>query len=196
MPGKKAPEAVRREQILQAALRVALRDRLDRLTIRSVAAEAGISPGLVFFHFTNKATLLVALLEWLLEVTVVAEVGADILAHPTPADRLLALLGQEFERLLVKRERLELFFDYWVLGDRSPEIRALIRGALDRYRETFQPFTTAIISADPVRFAGVNPDGLTLLVISVIQGCAIQAIKNPEHFELDLIMATVRELVV
>ncbi len=42
MPGKKASEESRREQIVQAAFRVAMRDGLEQLTIRQVAAEAGL----------------------------------------------------------------------------------------------------------------------------------------------------------
>jgi AcrR family transcriptional regulator len=78
MPGRKAPEEQRREEILRAAYRVAARERLAGLTGRAVAAEAGVSSGLVFFHFGDRDGLLVALLEWLLEVTVVGpELHAD-----------------------------------------------------------------------------------------------------------------------
>ena len=43
MPGQKASEAERRAQILRAAYDVAFRDGLDAVTVRIVAAEAGLS---------------------------------------------------------------------------------------------------------------------------------------------------------
>ena len=60
MPGKKASEAERREQILTAAHHVALRQGIDGLTVRAVAARARLSHGLVLFHFKRKDQLVAA----------------------------------------------------------------------------------------------------------------------------------------
>jgi AcrR family transcriptional regulator len=179
MPGKRAPEDERRAQIRRAALRVALRDRLDRLTIRAVAQEAGISTGLVFFHYTNKEALLVDMLEWLTATIIVAEVSADILAQPTPSAQLLALLRQELSRVEQQRARLELFFDYWVLGSRDPAMRDLISRALDRYRATFLPLVEAVLASHPTLHQRITADGIVALATSMIQGWTIQMIKSP-----------------
>ena len=66
MPGPKVPEDQRREEVLAAAYRVATRDRLGGLTTRAVAKEAGVSNGLVFFHFVSREGLVLALLDRLL----------------------------------------------------------------------------------------------------------------------------------
>jgi AcrR family transcriptional regulator len=63
MPGQKAAEADRQEQILAAAMDVATRHGLEGLTIRRVASEAGLSHGLVRFRFKSKAELLATLLD-------------------------------------------------------------------------------------------------------------------------------------
>ncbi|NUQ19798.1 MAG: TetR family transcriptional regulator, partial [Gemmatimonadaceae bacterium] len=49
----RAPAERRREDILRAAFAVAARDRLDGVSARAVAAEAGVSAGLVFFYFES-----------------------------------------------------------------------------------------------------------------------------------------------
>lgn len=194
MPGKRASEDERRTQILRAALKVASRDRLDSLTIRNVATEAGISPGLVFFHFKNKDILLVELLEWLLERILVAEVGPDILAHEQPVDRLLTLIGQEIQRVGVQRVRLSLFFDYWVLGGRDPAIQQLIRAALDRYRTTFHPLAADVLAQAPARYANLTPDGLSMLIASMIQGYTIQTVTETSHTEMEPLMEAIAGL--
>jgi len=80
VPGRKVPEAQRREQLLAAAYLVAVRDGLDQVTARRVADEAGASPGLVFFHFGSKDGLLLACISRaraeLLEVTTTAAATA------------------------------------------------------------------------------------------------------------------------
>ena len=54
MPGSKAPEEERRRQILAAAYRVASDEGLAETTILQVAAAAGVSPGLIMFHFKSR----------------------------------------------------------------------------------------------------------------------------------------------
>ncbi len=194
MPGKRASEAERHKQILRAALQVATRDRLDRLTIRSVAQEAGISPGLVLFHFQTKEALLRSLLAWLLRVALIAEIGQDIRELPTPAERLLALMQQELKQLHRMHSRLELFFDFWVLGSRDAEMRAMMRQAFDGYRAAFMPLAAEVIAAAPHRYINTTPEGLATLVVSVIQGCAVQIIKDPHHLNVEPMVATIYQL--
>jgi AcrR family transcriptional regulator len=69
MPGRKAAEATRREQILKAAYEVAVRRGIDGLTVRAVAARARLSHGLLLFHFKRKDQLGLALLDRVLAMT-------------------------------------------------------------------------------------------------------------------------------
>lgn len=52
------PVAERREQLIEAALTVASRDGIDAATVRAVAAEAGVSLGVVHYCFQDKDELL------------------------------------------------------------------------------------------------------------------------------------------
>ena len=184
MPGTKAPERARREQILRAAYEVAAREGLDGTTIIRVAAVAGLSPGLVIFHFTTKRQLLLALLDWLLATTTVLHVGEDIASLASPLDRLVALLRQEMDRLSREPQRIRLTFDYWTAGIRDAEVRARLRAEFARYREAFRPLAAAVLRAEPERFAGVTPDGLAAVAVSFIKGCAVQSMIDPEHFDI------------
>jgi AcrR family transcriptional regulator len=184
MPGTKAPESARREQILRAAYEVAAREGLDGTTVIRVAAEAGLSPGLVLFHFKTKRQLLLALLDWLLATTTVLHVGEDIARLESPLDRLVALLRQEMDRLSREPLRIRLTFDFWTAGIRDPEVRARLRAEFARYREAFRPLAAAVLRAEPERFAGVTPDGLAAVAVSFIKGCAVQSMIDPERFDI------------
>lgn len=196
MPGRKAPEEQRREEILRAAYAVAARDGLAGITARSVAARAQVSPGLVFFHFKTIDALLVALLDWLLDRTIgggEADVLVDTIDDPTT--RMLAIVRRDLERLPRQRGRVELFVEYWVLGTRDPAVRRKIRAALDRYRRALLPTAQAVVSADPARYHGVGAEGLAAVVASFIEGCALQAVMDPTHFDVGASMATLAALV-
>src|SRR5512132_1510953 len=99
MPRRRAPGSVRRSQIIAAAYSIAAARGLDGLTVRRVAAKAGVSTGLVLFHFETKEHLVIALLDWLLETTTVLHVGDEIARIASPLERLVGLLRQEMDRL-------------------------------------------------------------------------------------------------
>ncbi|HUE95028.1 MAG TPA: TetR/AcrR family transcriptional regulator [Longimicrobiaceae bacterium] len=195
MAGKPAPEAARREQILQAAFEVAGRAGIGGVTVRAVAAEAGFSHALVLFYFGKKEYLLRELLDWLLANTSVLDVSEDIAHFPSALDRLHALLQQEMVRVAREPRHTRLFFEYWALGTRHAAIRVRIAEELERYRAAFRVNIEGLFLAEPVTFAGITADGLAAVAVSWIQGCAVQAMIDPEHFDTDEYLAAVRGIV-
>ena len=202
MPGRKEPEEERRDAILRAAYVVATRERLGGVTARAVAAEAGVSSGLVFFYFESIDNLLVALLDWMLERTIVAPERDQASAErelagvdADPATHLVATVAAALRRLPRHRDRVELFFDYWVLGTRHPAVRRKIRRALAGYRESYVAGAQAVIDADPERYAGTSADALADVIASFLYGCSMQLVTNPAQFDADRTLAALDALV-
>ena len=185
MPGTRAPEAERRQQIILAAYEVAAQEGLDGTTVLQVAAAANLSPGLVLFHFKSKRGLLLELLSWLVATTTVLPVGGEIERLSSPHDQLVALLRQEIHRLSSEPLRMRLMFDFWTEGIRDDAIREILQHEFDRYREAFRPIAKAVLEAEPARFPGVTPEGLAAVGVSFIKGCAVQSMVDPEHFDID-----------
>ncbi len=194
MPGQKAAEAERRAQILAAAYEIAAGDGLDRLTVRRVAAEAGLSHGLVHFHFRTKAALLLALLDWTLERTPEYTLAPAVLRTDAPTDRLLALLHQEITRLTSDRQRVHLFFDFWLIGTRHPGVRSRMRAELARRRDAFRPMLEELKLADPARFRGITVDAMAAALVAVIKGAAVQAVIDPRAFDPEAFLAAIDAL--
>ena len=196
MPGPKAPADERRAAILRAAFAVAARERLTGLTARAVAEQAGVSNGLVFFYFKTRDSLVEALLGWLLERTLVAgDLPAVAFAGDTPAERMLSTLRRDVEALPRQRERVELFFDFWVLGTRQPAIRRMIRQALDRYRDAFVPLAREIVESSPRHWGAVTPEALATVAANFVEGCALRVVLDPQSFDVDTYMSTLATLV-
>src|SRR5260370_31447339 len=53
----------RREQIIDAAMRVFSQKGFTRATNKDIAREAGITPGLIYYYFESKEALLKAIME-------------------------------------------------------------------------------------------------------------------------------------
>lgn len=194
MPGTKAPEAQRREAIIQAAFRVAASGGLQAVTVRSVAREAGVSIGLVLFHFTTMDELHSALLDWLVARVLVVDAGGEM-AGRTPGERLLAVVRKQLEETRQQRAEIELFLAYWLLGPQRPDIRATIQSALERYRTALRNEVDAWYTSEPAAFNGTTPEALALLLTTVIEGYALQTVHEREPPDLELVLAVLRSLV-
>ncbi len=194
MPGKKIPEDQRREQILEAAYRVALQQRLAGLSSRTVAARAGVSNGLVFFYFRNRRELLLALLDWLLEKTILKRAADRGAASGSAALRLADEIRGAVEGMPGSRQWIELFLDYWIMGAHDEAIRKRIRAALKLYRDSYLPLARAVIAEQPQRYAGVSAASLADMATSFIEGCALRLVAEPRRYDVKSYAHTVEAL--
>lgn len=183
MPGQKATEAERREQILEAAHQVAVRRGIDGLTVRAVAAKAGLSHGLVLFHFKRKDQLGLALLDRVLASTLVLRIPEQISSIPNPRERLLALCQQEIRRLSEEPRQTRLLLEYWARGAHNAVIRAKISAGVEVYRAAFRKIAEETLP-QPGSRAKAAAAGLAAVTVSLIIGCPVQAMIDPEHFDL------------
>jgi len=194
MPGQKAPEEHRRRDILGAAYDVAVRHGIEALTVRAVAARADVSHGTVLFHFNRRDALVAALLDRVLEATTVLRIPADVERLTRPAMRLRTLLRAEMERLSGDPRQFRLFLEYWALGVRDATIRRRVRAALEGYRRAFRAVCEAVARANhPTRrrtgaarrtSSQAATDGLAAVAVSLVHGCALQAVIDPKNFNV------------
>ncbi|WP_395300257.1 TetR family transcriptional regulator [Enterobacter sp. ECC-175] len=127
----------RREAILQAAMRVALAEGLAAMTVRRIAAEAGVATGQVHHHFASvgelKSLTFVRLIRDLLDAEVVGE-------EASWRERLRAMLGSDeggFEPYI------RLWREAQILASRDADIR----GAYVLTMEMWHQESVAIIQA-------------------------------------------------
>ena len=195
MVGIKVSEEKRREAILRAAYEVAARQGLEALTIRAVAARADVSHGTVLFHFKRKHELVSGLLDRVMYATAVLRIPDTVAQITRPAERMHALLRAEMDRLSTDPRHFRLFLDYWTFGVRNAAIRQRVRAALEAYRSAFRELAEVVITAggdssSNGRIApgtGTTPvtaDGVTAVAVSLIHGCALQAVIDPKGFDV------------
>lgn len=188
MPGSRASEDVRRQQIVEAAFELASKGGLAAITVRDVARKSGISSGLVLFHFENKERLVLAVLDWVLASTISLSVDGAATSIPDPIDRLAVVLGREIDRVSREPRRNRLFFEFWNHGLENRTIRSRMQRDLDSYREAFLPLIEAVLNGYQRRFRETNAAALATAIVSLIKGCAFQSMIEP-HLDVDAVIA-------
>jgi TetR/AcrR family transcriptional repressor of bet genes len=115
----------RRAEITGALLAVIARHGYERATIQAIAAQAGLAPGLIHYHFRNKQAILVSLIAALADAAN-ARYAAVLGDQVEPAARLRAYLHA---RLGLGDGAAPQVVAAWVMigaeAVRQPEVRAV-----------------------------------------------------------------------
>lgn len=159
---------VRREEILRAAATVVSRKGFARARVADVAAELGISPGLVFYHFDSK--------ERLLSEAFVQASERDLAALNEAIDGP----GSFVERLRVvlrlyqpsgDAEGWSRDIDAWAEGLYTDEIREVCRRNDSKWRAGLQRLIAEGVAAGEFRSA--DPQETALRIAVALDGLAV-----------------------
>ena len=108
-----ASREVRRQQLIDATIAVLASKGYAALTVADVARAAGLSVGIIDFHFGGKQELLAETLRFLANEYQSRWQRALAEAGGTAADRLLALLLGDFDPTVFTPERLSAWIAFW-----------------------------------------------------------------------------------
>jgi TetR/AcrR family transcriptional regulator, transcriptional repressor of bet genes len=120
----------RRRQVIEATLSVIAARGLARLTLTDVARTAGISHGLVLFHFNSKENLLSETLAFLADEYQQNWEAAVLAAGQGPADQLLAMVEADFHPAVTTPARLAAWCAFWGEAQSRPAYQEIC-GARD-----------------------------------------------------------------
>ena len=175
-----------RDELLSAALRVFARRGYRHAGVDEIAAEAGYSKGALYWHFSGKEELLVALLEERIDAPMREMVA---LLGSAPPDRDMSVEAtEEFARQLSEqREAVLLDREYWSLAIRDHELRA-------RYAERQDELRRAMAGALEARARHLGTPDLPMpaeevarIVMSIIGGLAVEELIAPGSVRPELL---------
>ncbi len=112
-PPRKASREARRGQLIEATIEVLASRGYSRMTLTDVAKLAGLSHGLVNFHFETKEKLLAETLRYLSDEYRENWMAALEGAGQGPAERLHAILASDFNAAICTPARLAAWCSFW-----------------------------------------------------------------------------------
>jgi TetR/AcrR family transcriptional regulator, transcriptional repressor of bet genes len=103
----------RRQQLINATIAMIAEKGFSRTTLTDVAARAGVSHGLVLFHFKSKDQLLTETLDHLAEEYRASWQAAFESADERPEEKILALIKADFSELICTPAKLAAWCAFW-----------------------------------------------------------------------------------
>jgi TetR/AcrR family transcriptional regulator, regulator of biofilm formation and stress response len=168
-----AATASRRDQILEAALRVIGRSGTQAVTHRAVAEEAGVPLGSTTYYFKSKDDLLRQALEHVAasEVERYRDLGDELRAVKSArelADRLIDELVEAVE----DRTAYIAEYELWLEAGRRPELRDAAQGWCDAEQRSVSGAMESLGSGNPATDAS--------LVVAALDGLGERILAREE----------------
>jgi TetR/AcrR family transcriptional regulator, transcriptional repressor of bet genes len=144
---REAPDE-RRQSLVAATARCLARHGTQGTTVRSICAEAGVSPGLLRHYFAGIDDCIAAAYRWTGDRVQAALNAAVESAAPQPRARLLAYLTASFAPPIADSELLSTWLAFWGLTKSDPRIAALHAEIYGDYRDDLEMLLAACQPGD------------------------------------------------
>ena len=194
MAPKLKPEtlAARKAHILTAALSCFSRKGYHHTTMDDIVTEAGLSKGGLYWHFSSKKELFLALFDQLFvaDMERLAAIPAD--QDDTAGEKLLAALDLIIQMATsdATRQIMPLMLDVWAQNWRDPEVN---EAAIEVYRRLRAPMVDLLeegISSG--EFRPVDANAMASILLGLYDGLAVQWMIEPSMVDWPAITEAVR----
>lgn len=157
-PPRKLSRETRRGQLIEATIETLATRGYARTTLTEVAKLAGLSHGLVNFHFETKERLLSETLLYLAAEYELNWTKALASADPDPASQLGAMLRADFNAQVFTPSRLAAWCAFWGEAQGRPMYQDACGSNDARYNRRMEEICAALSvredqAGDPVRIA-------------------------------------------
>lgn len=180
--GRKASRETRRLQLIEATIDSLAKRGYAETTMADVAEGAGLSRGIVNFHFESKDKLLVATLQHMADEYAAHWRAALDRAGEEPARRLAALAAADFDRAVCTRRKLAAWCAFWGEAKSRPTYQALCGSRDEDYHATMTAICAALVEEGGYR---QDAEALALTISAMLEGLWLRLMVGGPEIDRD-----------
>jgi AcrR family transcriptional regulator len=172
----RARSRVARRRILLAAMHRIAHDGLAELSLARIAADAGVSPSLLHYHFDSRETLLAEALRFSFAHAGDSRMGdvADARCH---AERLATMVDQCLPVPGEQQVDWVLWVELWLRAVREPALRPVAARLYERYRDWLAGLVRAGVENGEFR-ADADPAEVADVAMALLDGAGVRALMR------------------
>jgi TetR/AcrR family transcriptional repressor of bet genes len=166
--GRPSNTEQRKQEIINALLRVMAERGYEKASIQAIAKEAGLAPGLIHYHFKTKQEILLGLVNWIAS-SATERLDKMKTEVSDPWDKLTVFINA---RLATGETELPQVVSAWVViaGEsiRQPEIKEIYQGLIEQQLNLLKKLIADVWQNKSVNSKEVVH--LSAIVISAMEG--------------------------
>lgn len=175
--GRKASKEIRQFQLIEATIDSLAKRGYSETTMADVADGAGLSRGIVNFHFESKEKLLIATLQYMYDEYAAHWRTAFDKAGDEPASRLKALVAADFDRAICNKRKLAAWCAFWGEAKSRPTYQALCGARDEAYQQVFIDLCAALKAEGDYDF---EPGPIALAISAMLEGLWLRLMMGTE----------------
>jgi AcrR family transcriptional regulator len=175
--GRKASKETRRQQLIEATIDSLAKRGYSETTMADVADGAGLSRGIVNFHFESKEKLLVATLQYMADEYSQHWRAALNKAGDDPARQLHALVAADFDRAICNKRKLAAWCAFWGEAKSRPTYQALCGARDEAYQRVFIELCARLKQDGGYDF---EPQATALALSAMLEGLWLRLMMGTE----------------
>lgn len=177
---RRAPPTVRRDALIEATLACLRKHGHEGASARRIAAEAGVSPGLINHHFPSVSALVAACYE-ALAMSLLRSIQQHARAtDASPRERLRRFFQASFAPALLEPGLFNTWLVFWSMIAHDARVRAVQERTHGAYRAALESFLGQLRRSEGVPAFRLRPAGIALSAL--LDGLWIEASINPDAF--------------
>jgi AcrR family transcriptional regulator len=180
---------VRHEELIQATIRCLVNNGPLGTTVRAIAAEADVSPGLITYHFGGKQSLLTGAYAYLSVQIRAAERAALDAASDDPLERLMTFLRVGFEPRFLNEEYITARFLFWGLAKSDEAVARVHAEIYAEYRRDLGELIESLVGIAAAR------NRLVFAMSALLDGLWLEWLLDPECFDVEDMLAACRHMI-
>ncbi|GJL82952.1 MAG: hypothetical protein DHS20C01_25860 [marine bacterium B5-7] len=175
------PRELRRLQLIESTIDCIAKRGLTDTRMADVAAGAGLSVGIVNFHFDSKTTLLAETLRYLADEYHQAWIEARNESDEDPAKQLLSLTRMNFEPRICNQRRIAVWYAFFGEARSRPTYSNLCQQLDDDYLDQMRTLFGSLFDDGNERRA----HRASLMLMALWDGLWQNILLNPDVFNTD-----------
>ena len=177
-PPRAREESARRGQIVNAAAAVLGRQGYTDTSLKDVAREAGVAPGLLHYYFDSKEDLLIEVVSSL-EREMTRDWQSAVEGVEDPLERIVGGLDHAATRCADQPEFFRLLFDLYMLSMSNPAIRTRCREMWTTFVDDIEGEVRRVLGQLPA-YSVIPPRDLAATIAAAIDGIALSSLVQGE----------------
>jgi TetR/AcrR family transcriptional repressor of bet genes len=185
-----ASKEVRRGQLIDATISSIAKHGISGTTMTTVTGMAGLSLGIVNFHFQSKQKLFEETLVFLASEHRDHWQKAYRDADLSPEAKLLAIVDAHFHPKICSRKKLAVWFAFYGEAGR----RAVYRSLMDDIDDERVEVTTSLLAQlkEATGAAHVDPEAVAYMLETLYDGHCLNILMCPDEFDQDMAKRQIR----
>jgi len=175
--GRKASKEVRQLQLIEATIDSLAKRGYAETTMADVADGAGLSRGIVNFHFESKEKLLIATLQHMYDEYSAHWRASLQKAGDDPARQLQVLVWADFDRSICNKRKLAAWLAFWGEAKSRPVYQALSSSRDAYYQQVFIDLCATLKESGGYAY---EPQVMALALSAMLEGLWLRLMMGTE----------------